>query len=673
MKNYYYKIVFQLQNLKNKPTNLSFYTFYRMLSFFVFILFSVQVNSQQNNNFILDNSAPYLINTTSVGRTFTGGDTIFVASSRTKAIKFQQLEGISGAPIVIININGQVKIKDSQAWGGITFENCRNIKISGTGHPNFKYGFELGGYDSGLAFSEFSSDCEAENIKIAHEGFFGIFVKKDFGGNPPIPYPVFKNLIIHDCFIENVSEGIYVGETKSPGMEFKHVRIYNNIIRNTKRESIQIANAVEDIEIYNNTMINAGLNNINYQTNNLQIGDNSVVNAYNNIIMQAPSFGIIALGKGNSNFNNNYISNSQGMFIDNRNFTDTIAPIIVSTNYFSNINGGQIIRNMNELNQININNNIYDTNIPFYCNNSGNSTNFNVSNNSFSSIHQINFKDPLHNDYSLSDDTPEEFKGLGATSGPEFFDIVPVSQQIIIDSSMVSDQVVGGSVVSPLYLFDEQQTDIKANQHPVSNSWKPFWYWKQQTAPYHVVIDLGEEYHITEIALHDMHNTYEFTVEFGSENNWSELFVDPCSNFKTWNKHIINVDTRYLRLSMNQNVFAAVNEIMIFGYLNTVPKKAYKQEAPINYLVKEKNSMFPSASNNHFQQNSTSGNFGQYLVDVFDIFGKKVLSIVSEINIHKPLEIFKKTKFNYLKNGVYIVRYKNETDGSSKTIKFYKN
>ncbi|MEE4248782.1 MAG: hypothetical protein V2I33_25675, partial [Kangiellaceae bacterium] len=86
-----------------------------------------------------------------------------------------------------------------------------------------------------MSFSQYSSDCEAENIKISHDGFFGIFAKKDFGGNPPNPVPVFDNLVIHDCFIENVSEGMYIGETKSPGMDFKNLKIYNNIVRNTQR------------------------------------------------------------------------------------------------------------------------------------------------------------------------------------------------------------------------------------------------------------------------------------------------------------------------------------------------------------------------------------------------------------------------------------------------------
>jgi hypothetical protein len=210
--------------------------------------------------------------------------------------------------LVIINKGGQVKISspNSYSWGAITFENCRYIKISGAGNANYKYGFQLSADQCGLAFSELSSDCEAEFIKISHEGFFGIMAKKDYNGSPPFPYPVFENLIIHDCFIEDVSEGMYLGETKSPGMEFKYVKIYNNIGTNTLRESIQIANMVEDVEIYNNTMLNAGLANITYQTSILQIGDNSVVNTYNNILIDAPTTGIALYGKGNCTFTNNY-------------------------------------------------------------------------------------------------------------------------------------------------------------------------------------------------------------------------------------------------------------------------------------------------------------------------------------------------------------------------------
>ncbi|UAM98406.1 right-handed parallel beta-helix repeat-containing protein [Polaribacter litorisediminis] len=518
----------------------------------------------QNQNFIIDHTFPYHVNEETLGSATIGGDTIFISSSRTNPLRFQFVNGDANTPLVIINKGGQVKIDsgDTGIWGAITFENCRYIKISGAGHPNYKYGFKLSAVESGLAFADLSSDCEAEFIKIDHDGFFGIVAKKDYEGNPPFPYPVFKNLIIHDCFIENVSEGMYLGETQTPGMEFKQVRIYNNIVRNTLRESIQIANMVEDIEIYNNTLLNAGLENIPHQTNILQIGNNSVVNAYNNILIGAPSNGIIALGKGDCTFTNNYIASNLGVFVDNRSVSDQLAPVNINQNYFREINGTEIIKNYNEINYITAENNYYDTDITFFLNESGNANNFTVANNCLARIPEIEFEDPSKNDYSVTNNNPTEYQQIGAPSGPEYFETAP--QQIKITSEMVTDLVEGGSINSPLFLFDEQNLNITIDEHAQSVSWKPAN--AMNNSSYHVVIDLGKHYYISEINLHDMDNSADFTVEYGNETNWETLFTDPCDTYNTWSKNETDVTTRFLRFSMYQNVFAFVNEIIIYGY-----------------------------------------------------------------------------------------------------------
>ncbi|SDW44955.1 Right handed beta helix region [Lutibacter oricola] len=532
---------------------------------FILSLFSFLFANSQNQNFIIDNSYPFEINEESLGNATIGGDTIFVSSTRTKPIKFKSLTGDEGSPIVIINKGGQVKIEDSDSynWGAITFENCKYIKISGAGHSNYKYGFELVADQCGLAFTELSSDCEAEFIKVNHDGFFGIYAKKDYSGDPPTPHPVFENLVIHDCFIENVSEGMYLGETKTPGMEFKHVKIYNNIVKNTLRECIQIANMVEDVEIYNNTLINAGLDNLYAHTNVLQIGDNSVVNAYNNILVNAPSNGIIVFGKGDCIFTNNYISSTSGVFIDDRTVSDTLSPITFNQNYFKATIGNQVIKNYNENNFITAKDNIYDTDITFFLNESGNTENISVTNNALESIQEIEFTDPDNNDYSLTSANPIEYENIGAPGGPEYIESTP--SQIIITSDMVTDLVSGGSVNSPLLLFDEQDTSIENDEHPTSASWKPAY--TMNSSSYHVVVDLGAEYYISEIDLHDMHDVHNFTVEYVQDENWTTLFVDPCDSYITWSKNEADITTRYLRFSMYDNVYAAVNEIFIYGYL----------------------------------------------------------------------------------------------------------
>tara|TARA_B110000967_G_scaffold208449_1_gene260706 strand:- start:11362 stop:14211 length:2850 start_codon:yes stop_codon:yes gene_type:complete len=536
----------------------------RIICLFISTLCFGLLSYSQNQNFTIDNSFPYNVNEQTLGSATIGGDTIFISSSRTNPLRFEFTNGDINNPLVIINKGGQVKIEspNSYSWGAITFENCRYIKISGAGHPNYKYGFELSADQCGLAFSELSSDCEAEFIKIDHDGFFGILAKKNYEGNPPSPIPVFENLSIHDCFIENVSEGMYIGETKSPGMEFKGVKIYNNIVRNTLRESIQIANAVEDVEIYNNTLLNAGLENAIYHTNILQIGDNSVVNAYNNILIEAPATGIIVMGKGDCKFTNNYIASNLGIFADNRKISDSLAPLDIKQNYFREINGNQIIKNYNEINYVTAEDNYFDTDITFFLNQSGNSNNFTAVNNTLVSIPEIEFTDPANNDYSLKSNNPIEYQNMGAPGGPEYFD--PVPEQIIITAEMITDLAPGGSVNDPLFLFDEQNINVNTGEHATSTSWKPDY--AMNEASYHVVIDLGQQYYISEINLHDMHNTHDFTVASGDESNWSTLFIDPCDTFKTWSRNETDVTTRFLRISMFENVFASINEMIIYGY-----------------------------------------------------------------------------------------------------------
>lgn len=397
---------------------------------FFLTLFICLQSYSQNQNFLIDNSFPYHVNEETLGKATIGGDTIFISSARTNPLRFQFTNGDIYNPLVIINKGGQVNIEspDSYSWGAITFENCKYIKISGAGNPNYKYGFQLSANVCGLAFSDLSSDCEAEFIKISHDGFFGIMAKKDYQGNPPSPHPVFENLIIHDCFIENVSEGMYLGETKSPGMEFKHVKIYNNIVRNTLRESIQIANMIEDVEIYNNTLLNAGLENAIYQTSLLQIGDNSVANVYNNILIEAPATGFAVFGKGNISFTNNYLSSNKGMFIDNRIFTDSLTQINIKQNYFREIRGNQIIKNYNEINYLTVQYNKYETDTIFFLNQSGNINNFTEQNNTLTSIPEIEFTDPSSNDYSLKSTNPIEYQNMGASGGPEYFD--EIAEQI---------------------------------------------------------------------------------------------------------------------------------------------------------------------------------------------------------------------------------------------------
>lgn len=290
-----------------------------------------------------------------------GGDTIRILSSRTLSLKFYDLLGSPDAPIVIINYGGRVVIEDTVTWGALAFDNCRYIKVSGNGVDSIHYGFSLRGATAGLAFNGYSSDCEAEFLEIHHNGFFGIVAKKDFSGNPPTPYPQFTNLILHDNYIHHQSEGIYVGETISPGMEFRHVRIYNNVVTDCIREAIQVANCVEDLELYNNFCFNTGIGGLLYQEGSLQIGDNTIGRYYNNIIMNCPGIGVPLMGSGDIELFGNYVANTGGIFIDDRIYSNIPSAISLYGNYFYNTHAEQVVSSMNSENEIHLVNNFYNT------------------------------------------------------------------------------------------------------------------------------------------------------------------------------------------------------------------------------------------------------------------------------------------------------------------------
>jgi len=487
------------------------------------------------------------------------GDTIKVISGRSQTLKFKYLEGTLAKPIVIINSGGQVSISTT-AWGALAFENCRFIKVSGSGDKNVRYGFKLQGIECGLSFSEYSSDCEAEFVEILGSGstFFGIYAKKDFGGTPPVPYPQFNNLVIHDNYIHDVTEGLYIGETKSPGMEFRHVKIYNNIVENTGRESAQLANCVEDIEVHHNLFRNSGLTNEASQNNCLQIGANTVGKYYNNILQNCPGYGAIIFGMGNIEVISNYIEHNPGSFIDDRYRTLPNTSITLKNNYFRSSMGAEVIKNMNQYNSLIFQDNKYDTSIPFLTSSGGTPPVLVNTGNTLTTLPPMEFE-ATNGVFRVNPAGPPVYALIGPPSP-----VPPASSRIVLNQQMLTDLVTGGSTYSPKYLVDEQAVNPDLNRHPVSLPWKPAKTLKN--SPYHILIDLGSDYFIDRISLHDLGTTGNVVVSYETSGNWVVLFTDPPTKAKTWTNQSVKIVARYIRLSMNTSLDAKINELALFGY-----------------------------------------------------------------------------------------------------------
>lgn len=270
------------------------------------------------------------------------GDVICVEGGTRGQLRFHNIEGSEAEPVVIKNCGGQVVIK---ATGGgqsnvpLSLSGNKFFHLTGTGDPDYEYGFKLGGeahatVDAGGRATNF----EIDHVEVFSSGFAGFMLKTDPDAGeqnvrPQDPDAVnggftMYDISVHHCYIHDClpdGEGIYMGNSfwssgkKRNGdpndIQYPHsiygAKIYNNIFERTGREAIQAGAVVEGLEIYNNRISEYGYKNSNgAQNNGIQIGEGSSGKIYNNFIQNGPDGGsraIYLLGLGDNYVYNNVI------------------------------------------------------------------------------------------------------------------------------------------------------------------------------------------------------------------------------------------------------------------------------------------------------------------------------------------------------------------------------
>lgn len=252
------------------------------------------------------------------------GDTLFLEAGQRKEILFKNLKGSAAKPIVIINRKGKVIINSEKDYG-IYLVNSVHCKITGSGSSD-RYGIEIASSKNhGLLVAEFSTDCEAERLDIHHVGFAGIVAKTDPNcTRKDLRFFIMKNLVFHDNYIHDTfAEGFYVGYSWYPARQFTcgndsllypheihSVRIYNNILKNTGQEGIQVGCGTKDIKIFMNSVYNYGMSNELWQNHGVQIGQGTTGELFYNIINKGPGEGVSLFGGGNNFVHDNLIKNT---------------------------------------------------------------------------------------------------------------------------------------------------------------------------------------------------------------------------------------------------------------------------------------------------------------------------------------------------------------------------
>lgn len=348
------------------------------------------------------------------------GQTICLTAGVYFQIRFTKISGAPGNPVIVKNCGGLAQLGDDVnfgRWYALDIVGCKYVQYTGTGDPAIKYGIKLGrSGDSALKIGGASTNIEIDHLEIANANFAGILAKTDYRGFPPPDASEMNNLNIHDNYIHDTrGEGMYIGETKSPGENMRHLEIWNNIVTRTGLELIQVANAVEDIQVHHNVFYAAGLRNVLYQNKGFQIGDNSVGRYYNNFVIGSPSNSMIVLGSGDIEITNNYLQGAgdPGFFVDNRAFVIPGAPVNIHDNYLMEVaEGDPFFSVFNEINPVNLTNNKLEGSNQLVIYGSGAGANVSESGNVVGPIERVQFTDVANDDFTLAPGSAYQELGL---------------------------------------------------------------------------------------------------------------------------------------------------------------------------------------------------------------------------------------------------------------------
>ena len=139
---------------------------------------------------------------------------------------------------------------------------------------------------------------------------------------------------------------------------------------------------------------------------------------------------------------------------------------------------------------------------------------------------------------------------------PEFQNIVKLD----LNPEMVVNETGEGD---PTVLVDEQEL---SGDPYLGNTGEPTTIWATSygtTYPIHAYIDLGDPKMIDNIYLRDLNGTGDLTISTGTPGNWTEIAREDCSRYNIWSYHVINKESRYIRISKYEPS-ANISELIIY-------------------------------------------------------------------------------------------------------------
>ncbi len=133
-----------------------------------------------------------------------------------------------------------------------------------------------------------------------------------------------------------------------------------------------------------------------------------------------------------------------------------------------------------------------------------------------------------------------------------------LEQQLALTTDMVT---IESGVGQAERLVDEQAL---IGNPDLGSTTAPETIWISNGSVSSAYIDLGAEYDLTKIYLFDSVNSGDCTISIGEPGDWTPLFVDDLRYPGVWNAHVVNVNSRYVRVTM-ETATSFVGEVAIYA------------------------------------------------------------------------------------------------------------
>ncbi len=152
----------------------------KVLYLIVIMAAQVHLVKGQSKGYLVPANVTYLDAAVAPYNQVKGGDTLYFQSGNRDYLLLKNFHGKSGSPIVMINRGGAVIINTNNYFG-ISIQNCRYIKLTGTGTPGIQYGFDVQrvANGAGLGAGYLSSDFEIDHVSIRNTLIGGLYAKTD--------------------------------------------------------------------------------------------------------------------------------------------------------------------------------------------------------------------------------------------------------------------------------------------------------------------------------------------------------------------------------------------------------------------------------------------------------------------------------------------------------------